>query len=358
MERGPGQIGVRRSGTRGPTGRLVHAVGMVVGLVAGGLAATHSGRCQSMVDTIAQVQAKMVKIYGAGGLRGLEPFQSGFLISPDGHVLTVFSHVLDTDEIAVVLADGRRSVAQLVGADPRLEAAVLKIDGSGLPAFELDEAVDVPAGTRVLAFSNLFGVATGNEPVSVQHGVISVQTRLEARRGVFETTYRGPVYVLDAVTNNPGAAGGAVVTYGGQLVGMLGKELRNARNNTWLNYALPGRALAPSVKALLAGQPTAQAAPEEPAKPPRSLTLDDLGLLLVPNVVPRTPPYVDHVRPGSPAALAGLEPDDLIVLLNDRLIQTCTQLLEELEFVDYEDPVSLTVLRGHQLLEFTLQKRR
>ena len=44
----------------------------------------------------------------------------------------------------------------------------------------------------------------------MQHGTIAVKTRLEARRGVFETPYHGPVYVLDAMTNNPGAAGGAL----------------------------------------------------------------------------------------------------------------------------------------------------
>ena len=60
----------------------------------------------------------------------------------------------------------------------------------------------------MLALSNLFGVATGNEPASVQHGTVSVVTRLDARRGMFETPYHGPVYVLDLVTNNPGAAGG------------------------------------------------------------------------------------------------------------------------------------------------------
>ena len=64
------------------------------------------------------------------------------------------------------------------------------------------------AGTRVLAFSNLFGVATGDEPASVQHGIVAVKTRLEPAAASFETPYHGPVYVLDAMTNNPGAAGG------------------------------------------------------------------------------------------------------------------------------------------------------
>ena len=61
----------------------------------------------SYAQTIAAVQPKMVKIYGAGGIRGLEAYQSGLIISEKGHVLTVWSYVLDTEDVAVVLNDGR-----------------------------------------------------------------------------------------------------------------------------------------------------------------------------------------------------------------------------------------------------------
>ena len=85
----------------------------------------------------AGVQPKMVKVYGAGGLRGLEGYQSGFLISDQGHILTVWSYVLDTDYITVTLDDGRKFEGEIVGADPRLEVAVLKIDTDGLEHFKL-----------------------------------------------------------------------------------------------------------------------------------------------------------------------------------------------------------------------------
>jgi len=308
-----------------------------------------------VADAIERVQPKIVKIYGAGGFRGMEAYQSGMLISSEGHILTVWSYVLDTDYISVMLDDGRRFEAKFLGADPRLEIAVLKIEAAELPCFDLQKAVEVEAGTRVLALSNLFGVATGDEPASVQHGVISVKTKLEARRGVFETPYHGPVYVLDAMTNNPGAAGGALVTRGGRLVAMLGKELRNSRNNTWLNYAVPIDQLGKSVDEIRRGKFIAERDPQPERKPERSLKLSSLGIVLVPDVLPRTPPYIDHVRAGSPALRAGLRPDDLVVLLGDRLIQSCKALREELEYVDHEDAIRLTVLRGPLLLERVLQ---
>ena len=79
----------------------------------------------------------MVKITGAGGLRGMEGYQSGMLISPQGHILTAYTYALDTDYITVVLADGRKFDAKLLGAEPRLEVAVLKIPAQGLPCFRL-----------------------------------------------------------------------------------------------------------------------------------------------------------------------------------------------------------------------------
>ncbi len=336
-----------------------HLLGLSCSLLAAVLivtAAVAANRPEAspVAATIAEVQPKIVKIYGAGGLRGMEGYQSGMLISPDGHVLTVFSYVLDTESITVTLYDGRRFDAALLGADPRLEIAVLKIDTGDLPYFDLQQAVDAGSGTRVLAFSNAFGVATGNEPASVQHGIIAVVTTLDARRGVFETLYRGPVYVLDAITNNPGAAGGALVTRRGQLLAILGKELRSALNDTWLNYGVPIAQLRRPIDNVLAGLETQQSQPER-KMPAKSLTLEMLGLVLVPDVLDRTPPYVDQVRPGSPAARAGIRPDDLILMLGQQLIQSCKSLRAELKYIDFEDEITLTVLREPELLEIPLQ---
>lgn len=305
--------------------------------------------------TLEQTLPKVVKLYGAGGLRGMEAYQSGILISADGYILTAWSYVLDTDAITAVLNDGRKFQAKLVGADPRLEAAVLKVDAKDLPFFDLAQAPEAVPGARVLALSNAFSVAQGNEAATVQEGVISARTHLAARRGVFETPYRGPVYVVDAVTNNPGAAGGALVSRQGELLAMLGKELRNSLNNTWLNYAVPIAELRKSVEEIESGKFLARRADAEEKKPERPMRLAPLGIVLVPDVLERTPPFVDSVRPGSPAEAAGLQSDDLVVLLGDRLIQSCHNLASELEYVDSEDAIRLTVIRGHELVEVKIQ---
>jgi S1-C subfamily serine protease len=306
-----------------------------------------------MAGMIERTQAKMVKIYGAGGYRGLGSYQSGMLISPQGHILTAYSHVLDTDYITAYLADGRKFEAKLLGADPRLDAAVLKIDADDLPYFDLDRAAKAEEGSSVLALSNLFNVAQGNEPASVQHGIVSAITNLEARRGAYETPYRGPIYVLDVKTNNPGSAGGALVNRRGELLAMLGKELRNSMNNTWLSYAVPVEELRAPVRAIQSGKFIAQPETDMNRKP-HPLTLEALGIVPVPDVLERTPPFVELVREGSPAEKAGLKTDDLIVLLGDQLVQSCKLLRADLEFVDAFDSVKITVLRGRDLMEFNL----
>lgn len=315
-------------------------------------ATTTSG---SLADVIAGVQPKMVKIYGAGGVRGLESYQSGFLISPEGHVLTVWSYVLDTDFIGVTLDDGRRYEGKLVGADPRLEIALLKIDAEDLDWFDWQQTTNPETGDRVLAFSNLFGVATGDEASSVLHGNVSARTQLSARRGAFESTYQGPVLVLDAITNNPGAAGGALTDSHGRLIGVLGKELRSSLNNTWLNYAIPIPELASSIDDILAGRMSGRRDDETTSRPEDAITLNDLGIILIPNVLPKTPPFIDQIRAGSPAAREGLQPDDLILFVDDRLVSSSQALRDELSYVDRIDEVRLTVQRGQDLLVVRLR---
>jgi serine protease Do len=330
-------------------------LGALLGAIGVSACATAVQAGPSKADTVETVQPKIVKIYGAGGFRGLEAYQSGMLISSTGHVLTVWSYVLDTDYITVTLHDGRKFQADLVGADPRLEIAVLKIDAEDVDYFAIDDSVEVVAGARVLAFSNLYGVATGNEPTSVLHGSVSVKTTLSARRGTYKTPYRGPVYVLDAMTNNPGAAGGALTDRRGRLVGLLGKELRNSLNNTWLNFAVPMSGLSQAIADIRAGKARPRIEDPELKPLPDPLTTDLLGLVMVPDVLHKTPPFIEFVRRDSPATKAKLLPDDLVLFVNDRMVQSCKSFKFELSLIDRDAPVHITVVRDEQLLQVQLQ---
>lgn len=328
----------------------------LLALALGGLGWS-SASAAAVHEAIESVQPRVVKIFGAGGVANLHSYGTGFLVSPEGHIVTVWSHVLDGDVVTVVLSDGRRFYGKVLGAEPRLDLAVLKIDGENLPCFDLAQSAVAGPGARVLGFSNMFKVAVGDEPVSVVHGVVTAVTQLTARRGRFEVPYNGPVYVVDAVTNNPGAAGGVLTTYDGRLLGMLGRELRNADSNTWINYVIPIGELAPTIEAIRTGDFSRQDSPPDDVNPRRYSALD-FGIVLVPDVIYRTPAYIDQVLPESPAAAAGLQPDDLIVFVNNELVPSIRALEVRLGRVQAEDDVALIVRRGRQLVSVTLRAPR
>lgn len=309
-------------------------------------------KATGLPETIDGIQRRVVKIYGAGGLRNLAAYGTGFLVTPEGHIATVWSHVLDADEVTVVLHDGRRFAAKIVNAEPQLDLAIIKIDRdlSDLPHFSASDNAQAMPGTRVLAFSNMFNVAAGDEPVSVIHGVIAARAPLNARRGAFEIPYSGPVYVVDAVTNNSGAAGGLLTTYDGRLLGMIGREVRNAETQTWVNYAVPITELQPMIEQIISGNFSSADSRRTQTENPARYNSLDFGILMVPDVVYRTPAYIDRILPESAAAKVGLQTDDLVVFVNDELVHSCRTLREQLGRLEAGDLLRIVVRRDDQLV--------
>ena len=319
------------------------------------LLATVAGAQPPLSEDARKAQQRVVKIYGAGGLAGLEAYQSGFIVSPDGHIATTWSYVLDVEPI-VLLDDGRRFEATIEGFEPALELAVLKIDASGLPFFRIQPEVDLQWGDPILAVSNLFNIATGNEPASVMQGTVAAITRLNARRGTFKTPYQGEVMILDLIANNPGAGGGAVVDAQGRLVGMLGKELRDASTGVWLNYGIPAEVLRKSIGDIIAGRKTTRPTEGQTMLPrDQSHHPNTLGLVMIPDVLESTPAYIDDVLPESAAAKAKLRADDLILLVNGQRVDGQRTLRQILRTIDRRDDVDLTIQRDTEILPVVLR---
>ncbi len=325
----------------------------------------------SFAKVTQDVNKKMVKVFGSGGIKGLPSYGTGFFVSPDGYVLTINNHLLDTQDLRVHTYDGTRYHAKLICIEPELDVALIKIGDDkdkveDMPFFDLNEAVRRPrvdAGTGVLALSNHFNIATRDEPMSVQRGVVSAYARLHGKIGIFEAPFTGFVYVIDAITNGPGAAGGAITTRKGELLGIIGKELRNELTNTWINYAVPinasvdviqqdGKSAKVSVLDLIEKKEKYKPSGK---KPQERLGGGYTGIVLVPNVVERTPPYVDAVVLESPAASAGLKPDDLIVYVEGLPVNSITAYQEILDRFRPGNEVKLEVRRGEKLQTLTVK---
>lgn len=325
----------------------------------------------SLNEVVQKVNPKMVKIYGSGGFKGLPAYGTGVLISPNGYVLTVANHLMESSDLRVHLYDGTRLPAKIVAIEPELDAALLKIgtDKSqfdDLPFFDIISAAKTPQalpGTSILAFSNQFQIASRDEPMSVMRGNIAAFARLFGRIGIFEAPYSGNVYVVDAITNNPGAAGGIITNRKGDILGIIGKELRNEQTNTWINYAVPINA---ELEVRLADGTTKKISitnlieKKEAYKPVTKANKalgggGYCGIFYVPNVVDRTPPYIEYLEPGSPAQKAGLLPDDLIVYVDGLPVVSITSLQELMLKYRPQDRVQLEIRRGDKLQTITVQ---
>jgi serine protease Do len=162
--------------------------------------------------------------------------------------------------------------------------------------------------------------------------------------------------ILDLIANNPGAAGGAVVNSDGQLIGMLGKELRDSTTGVWLNYAIPATALRRTIGDIIAGRKTTLAEAGTPMlERDKSHNFETLGLVLIPDVLETTPAYVDDVLGGSPAARADLRPDDLILMVDGKRVESQRSLRNLLRTIDRRDDVEFTVQRETQILPVVLR---
>src|SRR5688572_25769790 len=97
---------------------------------------------QSFTTVAAEVNKKLVKLFGAGGFKGLPSYGTGLLVSPKGHILTCNNHILSTTDLRVHLYDGRFYHAKVVFREPELDVALVKIedDVDFLPHFEFDKA--------------------------------------------------------------------------------------------------------------------------------------------------------------------------------------------------------------------------
>ncbi len=329
-----------------------------------------AGLAQQPVSVTEQVNQKMVKLFGSGGFKGIASYGTGIVISPQGHVLTVASPMLDSQNLRVHLYDGRRyDNVKVIAVEPTLDLAILKIplaEREELPCFDVEASAKRPAaepGTIILGFSNQFQIATRDEPMSVQRGTVMAYSKLQGRRGVHEAPYTGDVYVVDAITNNIGGAGGALVTRKGELLGVIGKELKNALTDTWINYAVP-------MQAKIEVQ-------EKESK--KTITLLDFvtkgmkgeykqaepvivrgakafhGIVLVPDVVERTPPFVDAVLADSPAAKGGIRPDDLIVYINGEQVGHIRVFNDIMSKLGPGSKVVVEVRRGEKLKTIELE---
>ena len=153
---------------------------------------------------------------------------SGFIISPDGYVLTNNHVVGDADRVIVKLQDGREFTAKIVGTDPPTDVAVIKIDAKDLPVLELGDSDKIDVGEWVLALGNPFGLSH-----TLTAGIVSAK----GRSSVGITDYED--YIQTDAAINPGNSGGPLIDLTGRVVGINTAIYSRSGGYMGIGFAIP-----------------------------------------------------------------------------------------------------------------------
>lgn len=165
---------------------------------------------------------------GKGGRqREAQSLGSGFIISPDGYILTNNHVVADADEIIVRLSDRSEMKAKLVGTDPRSDVALLKIEGKNLPVLKLGKSQDLKAGQWVVAIGSPFGFDH-----TVTQGIISAIGRSLPNESYVP-------FIQTDVPINPGNSGGPLFNLAGEVVGINSQIYTRSGGFMGVSFAIP-----------------------------------------------------------------------------------------------------------------------
>ncbi len=154
-------------------------------------------------------------------------FGSGFIMSQDGYVVTN-AHVVDgADEITVSLPDRRQYTATLIGADPRTDVALLKINATGLPTLEMGDSQALNVGQWVLAIGTPFGF-----DYTATQGIVSALSR-----SLPDENY--VPFIQTDVAVNPGNSGGPLFDTEGRVIGVNSQIFSRSGGYMGLSFAIP-----------------------------------------------------------------------------------------------------------------------
>ena len=156
---------------------------------------------------------------------------SGFIVSPDGYILTNHHVVENAAEILVALSDRRQRVAQVIGTDPASDLALLKIDADNLPTINIGNSSGLEVGEWVVAIGSPFDFG-----LSVTAGIVSAKGRNLPEDG--DNGAYVP-YIQTDVAINPGNSGGPLIDLNGQVVGINSRIFTHSGGFMGLSFAIP-----------------------------------------------------------------------------------------------------------------------
>jgi serine protease Do len=246
---------------------------------------------------------------GQGPRQPVRGLGSGFVISPDGLILTNAHVVAEAEEVTIRMADGKREFkGKVVGADSRSDIALVKVEASGLPTLKLGSTTPVRPGQWVAAIGSPFGFSN-----TITAGIVSATGR-NLPNDAFVS------FIQTDVAVNPGNSGGPLLNLRGEVIGVNSIIYSRTGGYMGVSFAIPIEVALDVVKQL---------------QTQGKVTRGQLGVSIQPVTREMAQAFkldnpvgalVSHVQPGSPADKAQLRSGDIILSYNGRTIQEVNDL--------------------------------
>ncbi len=271
------------------------------------------------------------RFFGERG-EGMEEYDtqslgSGFVISPDGYVLTNFHVIKDAKEIVVRLSTRQEYVAEVVGSDPRSDVALLKIDAKNLPVVKVGRSSEIKVGEWVLAIGSPFDFDH-----TVTAGIVSAVGRSLPNENYVP-------FIQTDVAINPGNSGGPLFNLDGEVVGVNAQIYSRTGGFMGLSFAIPIDMAMDVV---------------EQIKTKGSVSRGWLGILIQDITRELAESFgmdrpggalVAQVLPDSPAQKAGLQVGDVVLEFNNRAISDSASLPHIVGRTHVGDEVPVKIMR-------------
>jgi len=297
------------------------------------------------IDTAGIRTEKLMDFFGRADVRSY-PTQgqgSGVIVSKEGHVITNHHVIAGQKKIRITLHGGKSYSATMVGEDPLLDIAVIKIDSAEtFVPLKLGDSSQVEVGQLVFAVGNPFGLGE-----TVTQGIISAKERSlsDNQRDLFQT---------DAAIN-PGNSGGPLVNLTGEIIGINVAIYSRDRTNPGfqgVGFSIPSNEVREALKQIIQ-----RGRPIRGYLGVQMLDLDPAVRLEL-GYVEKDGSAVLDTTPGAPAAVAGLKSGDVVVSYNDEIVKDTAHLISLVQRSGIGKKIKVDVWRKGQLiaLEATIKE--
>ena len=263
---------------------------------------------------------------------------SGVIVSPEGYILTN-NHVVDgATDVRVTMGDKREFQARVVGTDPQIDIAILKIDADHLPAITIGDSSQVQVGDYALAIGNPFGVGQ-----TVTMGIISATGRNQLGLNNYED------FIQTDAAINPGNSGGALVDANGNLTGINTAIFSKSGGSQGIGFAIPVKLAMEVMKSIIEHGQVIRGWLGIEVQPLTQELAESFGLSGRPGIV------VAGIFRDGPAQKAGLQLGDVILSIDGEPAGDGRRSMNQVARIKPTDKVTIQVMRNGKELKLTAE---